>query len=349
MNHLAPLLLVGWLTTLACGGGDDQRPMDMDDDDELSDAGPAIGSHDGGSTADATSAPMRFDASAARDSSVQTRDARSEAPRDAQAASDAQAARDAASSGMMMSDPSSGCGKAVADAAGKFTQHTIRVGNQDRTYHVFVPEGYQPTRRYPVIFRFHGTTGNGLSGGLDVQNVAAKDTIIVAPNGLPRQAGGEPTWQANEADLALFDALVSAAGERYCIDLGRMFAFGFSAGAGFSELLACVRGNTLRGIGAIAGIDYARGRTCEGQVAAWLVHDANDTAAPIAQGRSARDRILQQNGCGTETEPAGETCVRYKGCADGHPVVWCETQGMGHNIRGDYGPQEVWKFFSALP
>jgi polyhydroxybutyrate depolymerase len=220
---------------------------------------------------------------------------------------------------------------------------SIRANDRDRTYHVFVPEGYQPTRRYPVVFRFHGTTGDGLSGGLGIEDATKKDTLIVGADGLNK------TWSANATDLALFDAMVAAVGEEYCVDLGKLFAYGFSAGAGFSEYLSCIRGDTLRGVAAVEGYDWGRGRNCEGPVAAWLLHDGSDQSAPIAGGRAARDHLLEQNGCTMETEPAGQDCVRYKGCTEGHPVVWCETSGMGHNIRGDYAPQEVWKFFSGLP
>jgi len=80
-------------------------------------------------------------------------------------------------------------------------------------------------------------------------------------------------------------------------------------------------------------------------VAAWLAHDRDDKAVTITMGRAGRDQLLRQNGCGTQTMPAGD-CVRYQGCTA--PVVWCETGGLGHNIRGDYAPEQVWEFFSAL-
>jgi poly(3-hydroxybutyrate) depolymerase len=321
------------------------------EDDESADGG-EDDREDAGGDAGRPIEAMNRDASAMADAARSDASRPPETPRDASAARDAQSARDAqtprdaqaggGSDAGQLSGPSSGCGKAVSDAPGEFTKHTVRAADRDRTYQLFLPEDYQPSKPYPVVFRFHGSSGNGLSGGLDLQYVAPKDVIIVAPDGL------NTTWMPGATDIALFDALVPAVTEGYCVDRGRMFAFGFSAGAGFSELLACIRGNTLRGVGAIAGYDWGRGRTCEGQVAAWLVHDSTDQPAPIAGGRAARDRLIQQNGCSMETEPAGATCVRYKDCAE-HPVVWCETMGMGHNIRGDYGPPEVWKFFTALP
>lgn len=329
---------------LACGDGGDDAPS-FDGDGAIEEDADASfeeeSDTDGGSAGDG----------GARDARVGDK---SDAGRDASASADAQVGRDAAAGrdagtmsprdgGDTASGPSSGCGKAAADPQGQFTKKTIRAADMDRTYYVYVPEQYDPTRAYPVVFRFHGTTGNGLSGGLDIEKVAPKDMIVIAPDGQMN------TWTWMQKEIALFDGLSAWVGEQYCIDKGKQFVFGFSAGAGVSQLLSCVRGNVLRGLGAIAGYNAYGNRTCQGQVAGWHVHDSTDTAAPIAGGRAARDALLKMNGCSMESEPAGDTCVRYRGCAEGHPVVWCETSGMGHNIRGDYAPGEVWKFFSALP
>lgn len=340
MKHLGRCALaVLFATAPACGDGSDGTQIEREQD--------AAVVVDDESELDA-SEPQDARVERALDASrIDSGPAASDASSREAGASDAQAARDAAQSpsrdAAQASGPSSGCGKSVGDAPGEFTAHTLRVGTADRSYQVYLPERYQATRRYPVVFRFHGSSGNGLSGGLDIQSVAPADLIVVAPDGL------NTTWTTGNADIALFDALVSAVGEAYCVDLGRMFAYGFSAGAGFTELLSCVRGNTLRGVAAVEGYDWGRGKSCEGPVAAWLLHDVADTSAPIAGGRAARDRLLQQNGCTMESDPAGESCVRYRGCAEGHPVVWCETEGNGHDIRGDYAPEQAWKFFSALP
>jgi hypothetical protein len=53
------------------------------------------------------------------------------------------------------------------------------------------------------------------------------------------------------------------------------------------------------------------------------------------------------NGCSTETVSEGDGCVRYLGCETA-PVVWCESKGFGHNIRDDFAPAKVWKFFENL-
>lgn len=239
--------------------------------------------------------------------------------------------------------PSTGCKRSVADRTGDFTKHTLTVGGRERVFYVYLPRNYDRNKPYPVVYRFHGATGDGLSGGLDIQGVAPADVIVVGPDGLNK------TWSRGEEDVAFFDALVAAVEESYCVDQDRRFAYGFSAGAGFTEMLSCIRGDVLRGIAAVEGYDWGRGKTCVGTVAAWLLHDSSDQPAPIAGGIAARDRLLQQNGCSAETMEHEENCVEYRGCAPGSPVVWCETAGRGHDIRGDYAPEKVWEFFSGLP
>jgi polyhydroxybutyrate depolymerase len=133
--------------------------------------------------------------------------------------------------------------------------------------------------------------------------------------------------------------------DQYCIDSHRIFSYGFSLGGLFTNLLACERGDVLRATAAIAS--GLAGNNCKGKVASWFLHDTDDDAILIARGKAARERAVAANGCSTNTVDEGNGCVRYQGC-DATPVVWCESKGFGHNIRGDYAPAQVWKFFQSL-
>jgi hypothetical protein len=64
----------------------------------------------------------------------------------------------------------------------------------------------------------------------------------------------------------------------------------------------------------------------------WGSHGLSDGTVPIADGRTARDKILQQNHCGTQTTATTPSpCVSYQGCDSGYPTTWCEFDG-GHTI-----------------
>jgi len=235
---------------------------------------------------------------------------------------------------------SAGCGTVQAGNRNFMTME-IRVLDQVRTYHIFVPIWYDPDRAYPLIFTWHGSGGNGLSGGLDIESSSKNDAIVVAADGL------NSSWNSDEnsADLVFFDRMLESIENGYCIDRDRVFSYGFSVGGYFTNLLACERGDELRASAAVAG--GPAGENCNGKVAAWFLHDQDDDAVPIAEGKAARDRALAMNGCSTNTEDEGRSCVRYLGC-DAAPVMWCESSGVGHNIRGDFAPPRVWRFFQSL-
>lgn len=250
---------------------------------------------------------------------------------------------------IMLSGRSAGCGKS-ASGNGQFVDRSISAAGRERSYALLVPSGYQASRAYPLIFRFHGTGGDATSGGLGIDGPANGQALIVSPDGLVGGGGARGWSEGNEAaDLALFDELLSSLSATYCIDLDRVYAYGFSAGAGLSELLACKRGSKLRGIGAIAGWDRTRGASCEDDVAALLFHDTDDDAVTIEMGRAGREKLRVQSGCSSETEPTDDAdCVQYLDCQPGAPLVWCETSGLGHDIRGDVAPGKVWQFFEML-
>lgn len=253
---------------------------------------------------------------------------------------------------------SSGCGVAQT-GTGTFTPMEIRILNQDRTYRLRVPSAYDSNRAYPIVFRWHGAGGSGQSGGLGIEFSAGNNAIVVAADGLNKGWSGNSDstdlildanyadylFSSDPVDLLFFDRMLDTIAKRYCIDRERIFSYGFSAGASFSNLLACERGDVLRANAAIAG--WRRGGNCKGKVASWFLHDIDDKVVAIDEGRSARDRALKVNGCSTSSVKEGESCMRYQDC-ELTPVVWCETKGFGHNVRGEFAPEKVWNFFLRM-
>ena len=245
------------------------------------------------------------------------------------------------SSKPLKSYQNTGCGIAQK-GTGSFVPMKIRVLDQNRTYHLRIPSTYDPNRKYPLIFRWHGAGGNGLSGGLGIELSARDDAIIVGADGLNNFWD---VFSADSVDLHFFDNMLETISNQYCIDGKRIFSYGFSVGGSFSNLLACQRGDVLRASAAVASGLFSN--TCRGKVATWLLHDADDEAVPIAKGKAVRERTIAANGCSTSIVDEGNGCVRYQGC-DATPVVWCESKGIGHNIRGDFAPALVWKFFQSF-
>jgi len=143
-----------------------------------------------------------------------------------------------------------------------------------------------------------------------------------------------------------------------------VFVDGFSSGAWEAYLLGCARAGVVRAIGtAEGGLRMTRPPCTQSKVAAILVAGLNDTENPIGPldppGKNdslgsapARDDILMRNGCvGHDTEAWDASypgCVKYIGCPDAYPVVWCAIDA-GHTDGGDISRTGFWKFWSSLP
>jgi polyhydroxybutyrate depolymerase len=291
--------------------------------------GDAAARPDGNSSPD-QAVPIASDATAAigrSDAGVDGRDG-------GDAAADARA--DGAAS------PSAGCGKPAVGTS-RYERRMVSIRGVAREYFLWVPRTYDPRRPYPVIFRWHGSGGNGTSGGLEIEAAAAEDAVIVSPSGL----GGQWSLDPNGPDVALFDTLLARLGGELCLDGKRVFSYGFSLGGFFTNLLACVRSSVVRGAAPVEGAPA--GSNCGGRVAAWIVHGTPDTAVRVASGIAARDRYRQLNGCSaTATPDPPAPCVRYQGCAAGYPVVWCQTDSP-HDPQGRFSAPGAWSFFRSLP
>jgi poly(3-hydroxybutyrate) depolymerase len=250
---------------------------------------------------------------------------------------------DAASTGDAAVDrPSSGCGR-TATGTSSYVRASINVAGTDREYFLWVPRTYMPNQAYPVIFRWHGSTGNGLSGGLEIEASSRESALIASPSGI----GGNWSLSANGVDVQLFDTLLADLESRFCIDTGRVFSYGFSAGGGMTNLLGCVRGNVVRAIAPVEGV-LPTSTGCRGPVAGWITHSPDDTVVDISMGRAARDLLLSLDGCGATTMPVSPTpCVRYQGCQTGYPVDFCQTSGQ-HDPQGSFTGPGAWSFFNSL-
>jgi poly(3-hydroxybutyrate) depolymerase len=245
--------------------------------------------------------------------------------------------------------PTSGCG--MPQASGLFMQ-TMTVGGTARTYLLFVPTGYDPTHPYPLLFGWHGLTGDGATIRSKNVEVAANNTaIFVYPDGLPQPPTGDTGWNltATSPDLDLFDQLETQLAQSYCVDQTRVFSYGFSDGAFFSNLLGCLRANVVSAIAVVEGVIPPAITTCPGLVAVWQNQDDDDTTVTLQEGTMTRDHWLAANGCST-TNPAPiqpPPCVAYQGCATRRPVDWCESPTGGHTWPS-YASLAIWSFFSAL-
>jgi poly(3-hydroxybutyrate) depolymerase len=295
--------------------------------------GAAGGSGNGGGDAAGGSGGVNLDASdGARDSSadVSIQDGPGAPPADA--------------------SPSPGCGNAAGQALATYVVKNTMSDGAARSYRLYLPAGYAPTRAYPLVILGHGCTGAGATP-FPIETASKTDAIVVAL----RSVGDCFVYGATGADVVYFDTVLAEVSASHCVDRSRVFMAGFSSGSYLTYTIGCVRAGIVRGQGNAAGAQVNL-PACGGPIAAMMAHDTGDMDNPIAGGIAARDRILRNNGCTTQTVPydfdgdpaTPSTCVMYEGCRPGYPVVWCETTGKGHSNQVPITTVGLWRFWSQL-
>ncbi|CAN5837390.1 hypothetical protein BH11MYX3_BH11MYX3_13070 [soil metagenome] len=241
-----------------------------------------------------------------------------------------------------------GCDKLSSLALEQYVMRTITVSGGPRDYFIRLPAGYDPARRYPVVYQQHGcsTAPNRETNNVPLQAQVGSSAIIV------RGKAASDCWDTatNGVDLPYWDAMVADVEAAWCIDPTKRYATGYSSGSFMTHRLGCLRADKLRGIVTIAGGQAES--SCSGTVAALLIHDANDNTVNISASIAARDSLLTRNGCDKVTAPTATDhppCVAYSGCAAGKPVVWCQTANQDHSRQDALAAPIFWDFLSKLP
>jgi polyhydroxybutyrate depolymerase len=223
---------------------------------------------------------------------------------------------------------------------------TIDVAGVTREYTLVLPRGYDGSKRFPVLFAWHGTGSNGPDfigsyyGGI-TDGVSGR-ALIVAPTGLVETQGeyaGKTRWQLSESDGVLFDALLAKLESDYCIDTQRVFSTGHSIGAYFSNYLGCSRGDRLRGIAPISGGGPLDTSKCVGRPAVMIGHNPHECSetssdCPYAVPWASTGWLSTQywawyNGCmdpgpmPSDPIPGMPPCKALAGCNPRTPVLLC--------------------------
>ncbi len=263
---------------------------------------------------------------------------------------------DAGKDASLPADGTAGCGKAPP-SLGAADGVALTVGATTRTYTIALPEGYDPTRAYRLVFGFHsgGRNGAGTRPYYDLESRAGNSAIFVYPDGLKGSWDLETPAEKNR-DVAFFDALVATISASHCIDRTRIFAMGTSMGAYLTNQLGCRRGNTLRAIATHAGggpfelqgsYDAQGTLVCpERPVAAAIFHGLSDTNVAPSEGDKSIKHWRTVNHCKSSSSPRSPSpCEAPDGCD--RPVLICKIPGQGHAIWAS-GRQATWDFFAGF-
>jgi hypothetical protein len=254
-----------------------------------------------------------------------------------------------------------------------------------RGWWVFVPETYDSTKPYKVIYSGAGCgDGNYFNAGEDgfsYYNVDDGQAILV---GLDYDTYSDVLSCYDDRDplsndFLFFPWLQNEIESSFCVDTNHEFFSGYSAGGWVMQQFNCAFPDKLRGSVAVtgcepgaAGYPGAQYSPCvDKPTAAFFVKDFEDTADTYACILPACARVLEQNGCvtaagtpytacnpldtstttpypvpATISAPPQTDCVTFNGCPADYPVVFCVDHNQDQTDSSRWAVPLFWDWMS---
>ena len=141
--------------------------------------------------------------------------------------------------------------------------HAIEFGGTTREYVLHTPTGYDPAQSYPLMIVYHGHGGEGsnMIQKTGFNDVSDTHGFLVA---YPSAVNGDWQPDGTNNDIEFTQAVVSDIQNRYSVNSAKIYATGFSEGAGMSQRVACRLATQFAGIGSVAhGIHQDVADTCD--------------------------------------------------------------------------------------
>ena len=141
-----------------------------------------------------------------------------------------------------------------------YISETIQHDGLLREYSIYVPESYDGTTNFPLLFNLHGGGGTiafhiGIADMSPIADTA--NFIVVYPQARPDPSDGNSfNWIAKVPgtfdDVSFFSSLIDTIASNYQIDQNRIYACGYSLGGDMSFELACKLNSRIAAIAPVA-------------------------------------------------------------------------------------------------
>jgi polyhydroxybutyrate depolymerase len=232
------------------------------------------------------------------------------------------------------------------------TKATVRVGSQNRTYVLHVPQAYDGSKAVPLIVDFHilGDTGSTeLSSSPFPAQTDPEGVVMAFPDGAKGPSGTAwnlgPCCVADVDDVAFAKALVAQVQTTACIDPDRVYAVGVGTGGGMVHYLGCRAADVFAAV-APAGFDLLEQNVgaCNPPRPITVIsfRAKSDDVVLYAGGASAAvpgmpitflgaeatfKKWAEIDDCtGSPSAQDSNGCSAYPSCRDGVEVILCSKQ-----------------------
>ena len=258
--------------------------------------------------------------------------------------------------------------------------NTLEHDNETREYLLYVPDSYDPSTSHPVMLSFHGGTGTAEAQMYtsDMRSLAdAEGFLLIYPQALDSEFG--TIWNTlidgaiddNKIDFDDFgfvENLLDTAGETYNVDDQRVYATGYSNGAGLAYSLACHLNQRIAAIAPVSGLMWdaaADNCTLSHPTSVLILNGSNDNERPLdgypGYMMSVDDTVsywtdhnnINSAASTSSFQDSGDTIEHsvYSGGDNGSRVEYYKVIGGGHDWFGnDFNGQNlnelIWDFVS---
>ncbi len=183
--------------------------------------------------------------------------------------------------------------------------HTLSHDGRERSYLLYVPASVDWNQPLPLVFVFHGGSGNAqsaitMSGLNDVAD--QNGFIVVYPNGTGRLSDDKLlTWNGgnccayaqaeNVDDVGFVRDIVADLQTQATIDVKRIYATGLSNGAMVSHRLACEAADLFAAVAPVAGTLNFPACSPSQPVSIIVFHGTDDQNVPYEGGKGPESLV----------------------------------------------------------
>lgn len=237
------------------------------------------------------------------------------------------------------------------------TNMTIETSPDGNEYLLYLPDGYDPSNKYPLILYLHGAqalkngidrlSGKGLPRAIAQDNILQGYPFIMAAPHAKGEFSNDYIWNIDSVAEVLDDVMQS-----YMIDEDRIIGVGISLGAKGIWDFAVAYPDTFAGIIPISGNSFLEDICLISDVAVWAFHGDSDGTIPMNDinqiGRFGSQIIIDNlNSCSPSPNlPPFLTVFEAKGhngwdqvfdLSSGYPIYdWMESLDKG--VVKDFEP-----------